>query len=429
MDGSRDPYRRREATEPASFELRRAFEEEPVSAPSAVIAVTPLRVPLLPLAAPDSVMPSPPSAGGPDVEVVGAVDRCFAFYERRAYPEAVAAADAAIAANAAVGRGADVARLWSIVALAQQAMDDRVAARTALESAIDAAPAAERSAYERQLAALAVQVAQGLVMQAEGVRGPSSEDDISRLREALEWLDTGATASPADVALRDLVADAQRRLWPAYERVVMTLVQRQDYRSARRLLREALDDPRFPTGRAETFRELFSGTYGGEIGQLTAQAIRSMQDARETEALGALERAEELLDTLHDEALPPKRREEVDRRLWWGYKKLGRRRAQAGEYEAAAEALFHALRFAGIGTDRQADTRTALVRALEGLVEKRALLIRELAESGDREAALVQSDKLWERLRGAIVDGLAEEDLAVAFAKAQRVFDEVGARR
>ena len=136
----------------------------------------------------------------------------------------------------------------------------------------------------------------------------------------------------------------------------------------------------------------------------------------------------QLLDTVHDEALPPKRREEVDRRLWWGYKKLGRRRAQAGEYEAAAEALFHALRFAGVGTDRQADTRAALVRALEGLVEKRALLIRELAESADREAAVVQSDKLWSRLRGALRDGLTEEDLAVAFAKAQRVFAEIGVR-
>jgi len=173
---------------------------------------------------------------------------------------------------------------------------------------------------------------------------------------------------------------------------------------------------------------LFSGTYGGEIGQLTAQAIRSMQAARETEALAALERAEELLDHVHDAALPPKRREEVDRRLWWGYKKLGRRRAQAGEYEGAVEALAHALRFAGVGTDRQADTRAALVRALEGVAEQRVLVIRELAEAGDREAALVQTDKLWSRLRGVLAAGLTEADLALAFAKAQRVFDEVNAR-
>jgi hypothetical protein len=154
-----------------------------------------------------------------------------------------------------------------------------------------------------------------------------------------------------------------------------------------------------------------------------------MHDARETEALAALERAERLLESIHDDVLPPKRREEVDRRLWWGYKKLGRRRAQAGEHEAAAEALARALRFAGTGTDRQADTRAALVRALEGLVETRVLRTRELAESGDHAGAAAQSDALWARLRAAVADGLEETELAVAFAKARRALDEVGVRQ
>jgi hypothetical protein len=101
---------------------------------------------------------------------------------------------------------------------------------------------------------------------------------------------------------------------------------------------------------------------------------------------------------------------------------------QAGDYEAAAEALLHALRFAGVGTDRQADTRTALVRALEGLVEQHALRIRERADAGDREGALVQVDRLWVRLRGALAEGLTESDLAGAFARAQRLVDEIGAR-
>ena len=409
MRGSRSPYRSRLRLE--------AGVAEPPSVPPPMATVTPRR----------GGMP-PPAVVDSEAEIVGAADRCSALYGQRAYPEVVALAVRTIAANAAAGRAAHVARLWSIVALAQQAMDERAAARAALESAIDAAPVAERPTYERQLAALAAEVARTLVAQAEGAHGPGSEDDLGLLREALDWLERAAAAVPAETELRDLAVDVQRLLWPGYERVVMTLVQRQQYRAARRLLREALDDPRFPAVRAETFRELFSGTYGGEIGQLTAQAIRSMHDARETEALGALERAEKLLDTVNDEGLPPERREEVDRRLWWGYKKLGRRRAQAGEYEAAAEALFHALRFAGVGTEREADTRAALVRALEGLVEKRALLIRELAEAGDREAALVQSDKLWSRLRGAIGEGLTEADLAVVFATAQRVFEEVGVR-
>ena len=400
LNGAGSPYRRRESKETGAVDLGTAFEEEPVT-PAPVLE--------------------------PAIDVAGAADRCFALYEAGEYAAVVGAATGAIAASTAFRRG-DVARLWSILALAHEAMDDRTSARAALESAIAAAPLGERAAYEQQLAALALRVAETLLARGDGVRGPESEEDLGLLRETLDWLARGGTLAPGDAKFRELLDDVERRLWPGYERVVMTLIQRQQYPAARRLLGEALDDPRCPDARVETFRELFSGTFGGEIGQLTAQAIRSMQDARETEALGALERAEELLETVHDEALPPKRREEVDRRLWWGYKKLGRRRAQAGEYEAAADALSHALRFAGVGTDRQAETRGALVRALEGLVEQRVLVVRELAEAGDREAALVEIDALWTRLRRAVGDGLAEGDLAVAFAAAQRAFDEVDAR-
>jgi tetratricopeptide (TPR) repeat protein len=402
LNGSGLPYRRRQSTEPVTVALRSAFEEEPLP-------------------------PSPALVTG-DVEAGDPVERCFALYQDGAYPEAVTAATAAMAGKAAGGHAAEVARLWSIVAFARRAMADPAGARTALEAALTTAPDAERPAHARQLASLATQVAQSLIGGVDGGRGPSTEQDVDRLRQALDWVERGMAAVPDDEPLRAVAADLERRLWTVCERVVLALVQRQQFRAARALLREALDDPRLPSARAQTFRELFSGTYGGEIGQLTAQAIRSMQAARETEALAALERAEELLDGLRDDALPAKRREEVDRRLWWGYKKLGRRRAQAGEYEGAVDALAHALRFAGVGSDRQADTRTALVRALEGFAERRVLLIRELAEGGDREAALVQTDKLWSRLRGLLATGLTEADLATAFAKAQRVFDEVNAR-
>lgn len=413
-NGDGAPYRPRPPAESVTAALRAAFEEEPLPA-APVVAITPRRVPLE--TAEESSVDSERDA----------VERCFALYQVGAHAEAVAAATAAMPGQAARGETAGVARLWSIVALARRAMDDPAGARTALEAALTTAPAAERPAYMRQLASLATEAAQHLVEGLESGRGPSTEQDLDRLRQALDWAERAAAAVPGDETLRALAMDLQRRRWPACERVVLALVQRRQFRAARGLLREALDDPRFPAARAATFRELFSGTYGGEIGQLTAQAIRSMQAARETEALAALERAEELLDSVHDEALPPRRREEVDRRLWWGYKKLGRRRAQAGQYEGAVDALAHALRFAGVGTDRHADTRAALVRALEGLVERRVLDIRELADAGDREAALVQIDKLWSRLRGALAPGLTEADLATAFAKAQRAFDEVNA--
>jgi hypothetical protein len=81
-----------------------------------------------------------------------------------------------------------------------------------------------------------------------------------------------------------------------------------------------------------------------------------------------------------------------------------------------------------VGTERQAETRAALVRALEGLVEQRGLRIRELAAAGDHGAAALERDALWSRLRAAVADGLGEPDLAVAFARAQRVVDEAGVR-
>ena len=69
---------------------------------------------------------------------------------------------------------------------------------------------------------------------------------------------------PDDAELPELATTAEQRLWPAYEQVVMALVQRQQFAGARRLLHEALEDPRVPSAPAQTFRELLSGTFGGE---------------------------------------------------------------------------------------------------------------------------------------------------------------------
>jgi tetratricopeptide (TPR) repeat protein len=361
------------------------------------------------------------------------VDRCFDLYQARRYADVVAIAAAALGADAPPGRrpadAHEAAALWSILALAQQALGDHAAARGALETAIETAPDADRPTYERQLATLALGVAQNFVAAAGAQTAPESEGRVTALRDALAWLEWGRAVAPDDAALRELAATAETRLWPAYEQLVMALVQRQEFRAARRLLREALDHPRVPAPRAETFRELFSGTFSGEIGQLTAQAIRSMQEARETEALGSLQRAERLLETIHEEALPPKRREEVDRRLWWGYNKLGLRRLEAGAFAEALEPLFHALRLAGTAPDRQSETRAALVQAFEGWTDARALAIREIADGGDREAALVQSDKVWTRLRAAFEEGLSERELAGALARVQRLFAEIGRAR
>jgi tetratricopeptide (TPR) repeat protein len=355
------------------------------------------------------------------------VERCFALHEARRDAEVVVLGLSALQGDDGTDRlgDAETAALWSVIALARQALGEEAEARAALESAIAAAPASARLTYQRQLSALADGVAGGLLAEADRHSGPESEERLTAIRSAVTWLLCGAAAMPADTRLADLAASAEAMLWAAYERTVMACAQRQDFRAARRLLREALADPRFPADRVAGFHELFSGTFNGEIGQLTVQAIRSVQDAREVDALRALQRAETLMGTLSDDVLSPKRREEVNRRLWWGYSKLGERRLGVGEYDAALEALFHAFGY-DVGPEPREETHALLVRALDGVTESRALGIRELAEAGDREAALVHCDRLWALLHDAADRGLTDDDLARASVKVQRLFESLG---
>jgi len=362
------------------------------------------------------------------VHAESVVERCFALHEARRHAEVVVIGMAALQGADGAEPSMDAhatAALWSVIALARQALGEDDQARSALEAALAIAPPADRPAYQRQLAALADGVAAGLLAEADTHLRRESEDRLIAIRGAAQWLQRGTTAVPDDTRLADLAADTEALLWSTYERTVMALAQRQDFRAARRLLREALCDPRFPAGRVEAFHELFTGTFSGEIGQLTAQAIRSVQDAREADALGALQRAETLLGTLSDEALPPSRREEVDRRLWWGYSKLGERRVEAGEYEAALEPLFNALGY-DVGPERRQTTRALLARALDGVAGTRALDIQGLADAGDREAAIVRCDRLGALLRGVTDKGLTSDDLDDAFVKVQRLAATLG---
>jgi tetratricopeptide (TPR) repeat protein len=187
-----------------------------------------------------------------------------------------------------------------------------------------------------------------------------------------------------------------------------------------------LDDSALPAVRAAGFRGLLSSTFGAEVGQLTAQAILSMQEAREPEALESLRRAEEVLATIPAESLPPTRRAELDQRLWWGYAELGSRRLEAGDYEEALDPLTHALRFDSIGPDRQAETHAAVVRALEGIAAVRALSIRRLSDAGCRDEAAQGAEQLRMLLRNCVELGLTEGELWAAYTRIQRLCEELG---
>jgi tetratricopeptide (TPR) repeat protein len=418
--------RRRSKTSPHARPHRvlRPAPEGPGAARSAAMPVpsAPTEAPAEPLAA-----PTPPA--GTEAKLTRdspLVERCFALYQEKRFDEALSIAEEALAGlrpEASAGPSRETAALWSVVGLAKQALGDDEGAHTALESSVDAALDPERSTYRRHLATHALEAAQARLARA------GSHDPVDRMaviRTAIAWTERGLAAVPADPGLGDAREASHDALWQAYEQAATTLLQRQEFLSAREILHEALDDPKLPPARAAGFRGLLSGSFGGEIGQLTAQAILSMQEGRESEAVGVLQRAEELLAVIPADTLPPTRRDEVDQRLWWGYAELGSRRLDAGDYEEALDPLVHALRFTSIGAERQAETRAAVVRALEGIAAVRALSIRRLAEAGSRDEAIVAAGELNELVKRGLEIGITEDDLAAAFARVRRLCEELG---
>jgi tetratricopeptide (TPR) repeat protein len=353
------------------------------------------------------------------------VETCFALYQEKRYSEVVSAGEEMLArfpVQWPAGTSHDIAALQSVIGLAKQALGDDDGARLALEAAIDASPETERSTYRLHLAALSLDAAQTRLARAAG---HDTGDRIATIRSAIAWSERGLAAAASDPGLAGAREAALDALWQAYELSATALLQRQDFGGARQLLREALDDPALPPVRAAGFRGLFSSTFGAEVGQLTAQAILSMQEGRETEALESLKKAEVVLASIPGDALPPTRRDEVDQRLWWGYAELGSRRLEAGEYEDALDPLIHALRFESIGPERLAETRAAIVRALEGISAMRAMAIRRLADAGCHDEAVEGAEDLRKLLRDCVDLGISETDLWAVYTRIMRLSEEL----
>jgi tetratricopeptide (TPR) repeat protein len=351
------------------------------------------------------------------------VDRCFALQQEGQHATVVALG---VTALEQVGGAlqpvlaSDVAALWSLVGLSRRALGDEDGAWQALERAVASAPADDRPRYEQHLTDLALGAARSWLARQEG------EDRLAAVHAALTWLGRGLAVAPADPALREARAEAREALWPAYAEAAEALVGRGEFAEARGLLQEALAEPDVPAARGEAFREMLAVTYSGEVGQLTAQAIVVMQEARDADALGLLERAEALLGAIPNGTLSGERRSEVDQRLWWAYTKLGMRRVDGGNYEAALSPLMRALRFPTIGPERREETHATLATALGGVADERAQEIRRLSTDDDRDAARERLEELRGLLHECADLGLTTEDLAEAHATVRQLLDELG---
>jgi hypothetical protein len=346
------------------------------------------------------------------------VARCEQLLDDERYDDVVRTATAALGPEAEALAPADAASLWSLVGRARHAEGDEEGARVALESAVALAPDATRAEHERWLAVLALAVARDRLDVAVGDGPLAPEERVEGIRSALTWLHRGLSVRARDVVLGELAAAARVALWPAYEEAVRSLAERHEYHRARRLVGQALGENDVPPERQQALRDLLSGTFSSEIGHLSAHAIRSLHESREAEALSALERAEELIAAMPEDALSSERREEVERRLLSGYTRVGRRRVESGQFEEALVPLLRAVRVPAAGSE----ARAALVRALDGVVDTRTADIRRLADRGEREQALAAREELWAQLVSARAAGLSRDDLQAAVTKARRLF-------
>jgi hypothetical protein len=308
-------------------------------------------------------------------------------------------------------RSDEAAALLDLVGLSKQELGDRDGARAAFCSAIRGADPRVRAKYVRRLLALVRSVADpGMA---------AADDGATRLRElraCVGALDETLAMVPDDEGVQAAQAMVRHALAPACERLVARVVSGEEDQEARELVLETLTDHAMPMAWRERLREQLTTVSSAEIGQLTAQAIRSLQEGNDFDALDALERAERLSAGLPSGAVTEDRREEFERRLWWGYTKVGLRRIETGTFESALEPLFRALQLGGIDEDRLAETRSALSRALEGVVDDCALRIQKLGSRQIR-AARAEIEKLAALLQSATERGVRIDDLGDAFAK------------
>jgi len=204
-----------------------------------------------------------------------------------------------------------------------------------------------------------------------------------------------------------------------------TLVERQEFLRARRLIWEALGDEELPADRRDTFKEILSAAYAGEIAQLTADAGAAARGERDAEPLELLQRADGLLASIPDDALTPARGAELQRCVWEGYRTLGTQRLEAGAVESGLELLLRALALAPADSASQRETRTVLVRALEAVVNAGAEEVGRLLKDGQQAAALAESERLLGVLREGMAAGLLAEELREPLGKARRAIDQV----
>src|SRR5262249_7978594 len=195
--------------------------------------------------------PSPRPAPSPS-------DRIYALWESKQHAVVVREASAVLE-RGGLSAG-ETARLWGLVGLARQEQGDIDGARAAFGEAIHAAPVEDRLAWQRHMAQLALHARQALFARAQsGPRAPNQRHDT--LPPAMGWCQSGVAVAALDQTLRDALMAARAALWPTYQEAANTLLQRQEFHAARRLLSEAQADTDCPPDVQASLRGMLATTF------------------------------------------------------------------------------------------------------------------------------------------------------------------------
>ena len=396
-----------ETAPPASDDpLLTTTESDPISDEPPVADDAPRARPVAPMGA-------PPRGSGEVRPQVLPIDTCRTMYEEGRFAEVVSLGSAALEVHAGLAavshRPYEAAALLDLVGLAKHALGDHPGACAAFEAAILGADPAARPSHIRHL------VTAVRVLCAPDVAWTSDTTRVRELRACLEALDHALTAAPDNDDALAARADVQDALSAAADEPTRDARMDGSAAAGPDLAGTSIDERNAPPAWRDRLRDERAAASSAEIGQLTAHAIRSVQEGNDAEALAALARAEHLAEALPSDAVTDERREEFERRLWWGYSKVGLRRIETESFEGALDPLFRALRFGSADDDRAAETRGALVRALEGVVEAGVPEILRLG-ARDARAARQALERLSEILRTASEHGVRSDELEDLFA-------------
>lgn len=333
----------------------------------------------------------------------------------------------------------DRALLWCLVGLALREEGDETGLRAAFEQGVRALPKTDAGRPDPAVLALTEALGSQLVTLGEATPDASGAS-LATLRLSVGLLrgvaacEPGQAAGPPEAeeaearggdelppwgkALRAHLAVERARdaLANTCERKVTALLDRGERAGAQRWIQEVAGWDELGV-RLSDLEEPYWKAVTADVTRLTTEALESTDDL--AAAVRILEGAEGIVRELPASA--SHQMNELRRRLWWSYTKLGVQRMEGGDEGAALELLYHALRLSEGDADRGTETRQCLAQGLDAMAARASDAISERLRAGDHTVAEAAGQALCRAIDRALAEGVSQDELSGALGKRQHV--------